>query len=69
MTSPRSFRLSQEAADNLALLAKDYGISENKIVNLLLTEKSWQQYMENPTIAAEIVEKYYTNKVHSKMAE
>lgn len=68
MTAPKSFRLTQEARDNLAKLADDYDFSESKIINLLLTIESRAPYLENPTIAAKVLHEHFEN-LYSLMLE
>ena len=64
-TKPRSFRLTPEAAANLERLATDYRMSENKIVNILLTElvAVRDRTLEDPTCAARILEDRNTDMV------
>lgn len=64
---PRSFRLTPEAASELESLAKFYELSENRVVNILLTWKDTQSAMEDKHTAIEILEAYHTDKVLSRI--
>lgn len=61
--SPRSFRLSPEAQKNLTGIAEDYGLSENKVINLLLTEPYNDTQLTN---AERIIKTYLVKKLNSR---
>jgi len=68
-TKPRSFRLTPEAAANLERLAAEYRMSENKVVNILLTEliAIKERTLVNPTCAARILEDRNTDMVLNRL--
>ena len=66
-TSPKSFRLTQKAQENLSKLGDKYELSEGRIINLLLTEKHFGSGMDFGKLAADIILiRYFHNKVMDK---
>lgn len=66
-TKPTSFRLTSDAKTNLERIAKDYGVTPNKVVNVLLTHQEKHPFMENQTAASHVVEDWYTDKRLAKL--
>ena len=63
ITSPKSFRLTKEAQENLAKLTERYELSEGRVINLLLTEKHFGSGMDFGKLAADIILiRYFHNK-------
>lgn len=64
---PRSFRLTPEAAAELESLARFYSLSENRVINILLTWQDPRSVMEDKHSAIEILEAYHVDKVLSRI--
>ena len=62
-TSPKSFRLTRKAQENLAELTERYELSEGRIINLLLTETFVKSGMDFGKLYAEVaLNSYFLNK-------
>lgn len=61
--TPKSFRLTKEAAKTLKELSDTFDISEGKIINILLTERSVVNNQATDEGAAKrIIKLYFINK-------
>lgn len=61
--TPKSFRLTKEAAKTLRELSDTFDISESKIINILLTEPSVVNNQATDECAAKrIIKLYFINK-------
>ena len=60
-STPRSFRLSKQAQETLKNLAEDFNLSENKVVEILLT---FSQIGSGPNHSAwDLVNRYFMSKI------
>jgi|PlaIllAssembly_1097288.scaffolds.fasta_scaffold798420_2 hypothetical protein len=63
-TKPRSFRLSKKALDTLAQLSKDFEISENKTIEILLTEAGHIDGSGTPRpLAQNVIKQHFISKI------